>query len=224
MPAKEHYFRQLVVCLAIGTVAGTLWLTDRATGTTSDFTGGPQGQWVEVMRNILVLAVSVVAVITDWKRRKIPNLLTFPAMGVGLLLGLVEGLVPFTRSVGGLLMALGIAFPFFGLNLIGAGDVKLLMAYGAIKGVASPAVASFPLWTFLYGALFGGLLSLIFYGWSAGQRVVSVARIWALTGPKPVNGSETKEKGTVPYAMALAMGAFLALLLELQTGSSAPWL
>ncbi|MCS7224154.1 MAG: prepilin peptidase [Armatimonadetes bacterium] len=177
------------------------------------------------MRNGVVVLTGLVAMVTDWKYRKIPNLLTFPVIFLGLLLGGISGLSGFGSSAGGLLLGLAITFPLFAFNLIGAGDVKLVLCFGALKGLASPPTVSFVLWAFLYGALIGGVFSLCLFGLSAIRKTSDLLVQWGLTGPRPVgHGPSAALKAKIPYALPLTMGAFVALLLEFVAESPAPWL
>jgi len=79
-----------------------------------------------------------VAAVTDLKHRKIFNWLTLPAIGVGLLASAVAG---GGAGFGQSLLGVGIALAAYGwmwmVQILGAGDVKLLMVYGALSGVVS---------------------------------------------------------------------------------------
>ncbi len=84
-----------------------------------------------------IVFVGLIAAFTDLRYRKIYNWLTLPAMGIGLVLstvafswaGLAFGLV-------GIVIAL-VAFGWmWGVRILGAGDVKLLMAFSALAGAA----------------------------------------------------------------------------------------
>lgn len=106
---------------------------------------------------ILVLLIVTIALYTDIKDRRIPNVLTFG----GTILAMV--IHTFDSGWGGLMDSLlgwivGIAIlmiPFF-MGGIGAGDVKLLGAIGALMG------AQFVFYTTLWTAIAGGMLSLIY--------------------------------------------------------------
>jgi prepilin peptidase CpaA len=103
------------------------------------------------------LTVGVIAGGIDWKYRKIPNWLTFSAFGLGLALHTWQG------GCGGVLTALAgsltgliLTAAFFLSGGLGGGDVKLLMALGALLGPLRV------LWIFIYAGLAGGLLALIY--------------------------------------------------------------
>ncbi len=134
---------------------------------------------------LLLLAASV----CDLKTRRIPNGLA----AAGLLAGLLGhafwgGLPGLLGSLAGIAAALPLLL-LYAVHAFGAGDVKLLMAVGALMG------PGFLLWTLL-GAIFAaGLLAL-----------VSVIRRGKLTLP-PL--SKTRR---MPFAPAVALGAAFAFV------------
>lgn len=83
---------------------------------------------------ILCLPFCLAANWTDWKSRRIPNLLSVTVAVAGLVTQLA-GAGP--RGVlfwlAGLLPAF-VLLPFFGLRMLGAGDIKLLAALGSVLG------------------------------------------------------------------------------------------
>ncbi len=83
----------------------------------------------------LVLAVLILgAVYTDWTTRKIRNVLTFPVMGLGVAIAPLLAPSPYD-GVTGLLVAMIAAIPAWRLGrALHAGDVKMLMAAGALLG------------------------------------------------------------------------------------------
>src|SRR6476646_6105704 len=103
------------------------------------------------MASALTLASDVVllaglswAVVTDVRSRRISNRLTYPLMALGLAAnGLAGGWGGARDSALGWL-----------LGAIGAGDLKLLAAIGALKG------PEFVLHAAVYTALAGGVLAL----------------------------------------------------------------
>src|SRR6266581_2622139 len=83
----------------------------------------------------LAAAVAVCAAISDVKERRIPNLLTYPALAAGLLLqGILHGWRGLQLGLGGSLLFGGVFFMFYLVRAMGAGDVKLAAALGSIVG------------------------------------------------------------------------------------------
>lgn len=154
-----------------------------------------------------------IAVVTDWRERKIYNWLTFPAFACAFALRVVgygwEG--PGTVADGVLGAAIGF-LPFFVLAWkggMGMGDVKLIAVVGACLG-----------WERMVPALFcisvvGGLQGLLALLWTGSFRQTS-RRMWILLG----RGLRiTKEEVppaegiTVPYGLAIAVGTVWAVWL-----------
>jgi len=87
------------------------------------------------VRDVTVAAVVSVALYTDLKTSRVPNRLTFNAMGLAVLMSLVEGWV--VDCLLGMLVALALMGPGWLLGrAIRAGDAKLLMAVGGFWGPA----------------------------------------------------------------------------------------
>src|ERR1700691_2392518 len=83
---------------------------------------------------VIVLAASV----TDIRSRRIPNWLTLSGVTAGLVLhGIVGGVAGLKSSFAGMLLGFGAYLAPYCLRAMGAGDVKLMAAVGAIVGPAS---------------------------------------------------------------------------------------
>jgi prepilin peptidase CpaA len=156
------------------------------------------------LTDCVLIAALVWAVITDLRSRRIRNRLTYPAMAIGLAANAATGgWSGLSTSALGWLVALGLMLLPFAMGAMGAGDVKLLLAIGALKG------PHFVLLVAVYGGLAGGLLAL--YYLAKERRVASTLRyilygwLWALRGSGP-------KAGAIPYAPAIAAGAIIALL------------
>jgi len=162
----------------------------------------------------LVLAVFVVTIIvTDWRWRRIPNVVTYPTMLVGLVLGAVESAGPagfpggvFAPVHGGILdhvvgLAVGflVAYPFYAGGGLKAGDGKFLMAVGALMGTF------FLLQAAVWGALVGGVIAI---GFIVARRVAAAR---AGTGETVGGLLHT----WIPYGVALGLGALAALAIQL---------
>ena len=155
-----------------------------------------------------------IATWTDWKQRKIYNKLLGPAYLIALILqlsqkgwqGVWAGLL---GSLVGLLLLL---IPYL-LGGMGAGDVKLLAVIGAFGGV------HFVLTSFIYGALLGGLVSLVIL--LRRHALKATFKHIFLLFPifkKPQDLSEalraTREE-KFPYGVVLVIGTILAKFLPL---------
>ncbi len=133
---------------------------------------------------LLLLAASA----CDLRTRRIPNGLT----AVGMLAGLAGhayggGLPGLLSSLEGMAAALPLLL-LYAARAFGAGDVKLLMAVGALMG------PRFLLWTLLGAVCAAGLLALVL-----------VLRRSRFTLPAPANAAR------MPFAPAVALGAGFAI-------------
>ena len=107
------------------------------------------------LKYVAVLAVALVACVTDLRSRRIPNVLTFGAATAGILFHVFApmGEGP-TTAVLRWLIGVAIFFVPFALGGLGGGDVKLLGALGAWLGPSD----------FLGGAVYGvagGVMAII---------------------------------------------------------------
>jgi prepilin peptidase CpaA len=106
---------------------------------------------------ILLISAITVSVVEDLRRQKIPNLVTFPTMVLALIYhGISSGLSGFFFSAGGLALGMGFFMIPYMMGGMGAGDVKLMGATGAIFGPMGITIAS--ILVFLAGGLYGFVL------------------------------------------------------------------
>lgn len=166
------------------------------------------------MFNIYLITILAVCVITDLKSRKIYNKVIFPGLLIAfashLLLGGFQDLL---SSLIGFVVGFVVLFIPYLMGGIGAGDVKLLALIGALMG------SSFVLYTSIYMALAGGFIALVL--------LVKEKKLWSFLKSLPyilcgsrfgVKISVTEEgsllSSTIPYGVAIAVGAILALTLD----------
>ncbi|MGQ9821123.1 MAG: A24 family peptidase [Thermogutta sp.] len=156
-----------------------------------------------------VLAITGAAAVTDWRMRRIPNLITVPAAILGMAF---HALFP---SGSGILFSLsGFAVGFLLLLLPyilgggGMGDVKLLAALGSWLG---------PYWILIAlaaGTVFAAVLALL-------MLVLGKSVAWQ---PKPVvtlsprNRRIPRSKTALPFAVPLALGTWVMMGLFLVRG------
>jgi len=90
--------------------------------------------WTLVLA-ILAVAVAIVAGWLDWRLRRIPNWLTVPALGTGLVINMLAwGWSGTKAALEGAGLGLALLLPFVLMRGLGAGDWKLMGALGAWLG------------------------------------------------------------------------------------------
>jgi prepilin peptidase CpaA len=165
---------------------------------------------------VAALALALAACLTDLRWRRVPNLLTFGAVAVALLMRLaMHGITGLPGAVLGWTVGLAMLLPLFALRGLGGGDVKLLAAFGAFVG---PRMV---LWTGLYGAIAGGVLAVIVTtgGGVLGRTMANLGLMlshWRVAGLAPVDGLTLDNSTSIrlPYAFPLACGLVMALWLK----------
>ena len=150
---------------------------------------------------------------TDWRSRRIPNAVTYPAMLIGVAFGLGESVVApagfpgavfgggLLDHVAGIVVGFLVSYPFYAAGGLKAGDGKLLMAVGGLKGTA------FLLQAAVWGALVGGLIALVF---------IALRRLSRPAPGQPPNTMHALMKTWIPYGVALGLGALIALVLQVR--------
>ncbi|GAB6178467.1 prepilin peptidase [Desulfobaculum senezii] len=110
--------------------------------------------------HLTLTAILLVAAATDLTTQRIPNALTYPAIIAALAYhGLTNGTDGLLFSLGGLALGLGVMLAPYLLGVMGAGDVKLMAAVGALLGLGG-ALDAFILTTLLGGLYACGILLL----------------------------------------------------------------
>lgn len=108
--------------------------------------------------DIFLLIVISLAAYFDLREGRIPNKITSSAVAIGLIYRFVAGGAPelYDALLGGAI-GFGILLIPFILRGMGAGDVKLLMAIGVLKGV------EFVFYTALAMGVIGGIIAVYYY-------------------------------------------------------------
>jgi len=109
------------------------------------------------LNDYILLILLVLSLYFDLTQKKIPNFLTFPVVLWGLLSHTIaNGLDGILFSASGLLLGLAVFFIPFLLGGMGGGDVKLMGAIGALKGL------QFVFHAAIFTAFCGGILAIIY--------------------------------------------------------------
>lgn len=159
-----------------------------------------------------------IASYTDLRWRRIPNVLTFPAMGCGLILYLVtggwEGLL---LSLSGALIAPSILSLVHGGKGPGMGDIKMAAALGAILGPTLGVVAM--LMSMIVGGVIAALWVSVEWGmFGHGWLDDGVGRLFGRSPKEPAVERKDVSGVAIPYGVALAIGTLLTLVVCLWTG------
>lgn len=168
----------------------------------------------ELMKILVLLPLATAVIYYDVRYRRIPNWLVLSALIAGLAINTAfEG---FQGALGSF-MGLGLAFiPMFLMHIfgaMGAGDVKLFGAIGAVVGVSLVPL------TFVVVVMLGGALAI--FSMIRNRRVLStmhgVLRIFVGFLPgweMPRFAMPPDRRYTVPYGVAIMLGSLITMVIR----------
>jgi prepilin peptidase CpaA len=158
----------------------------------------------------LVIAAGIAATAIDIKQRRVPNVLTMGLAALGLMLSMTGwGAVGIGAAFGGLALGLALLLPAHVFGATGAGDVKLLAAFGALLGPADVFDA------FLRAAILGGVMALLVALWRGRLRQTLYGTAMLVTTRSRTMTAVIEHPAAnnrFPYAPAIACGAALVVL------------
>lgn len=171
---------------------------------------------LEAARHIALLALAIVCVYTDLARNRIYNAATLSGLAAGLVLAYLldataDGYPHLKAAALAALLGGGILFLVYLAGGLGAGDVKLMAAVGAL----SPLAAATAGWRFvcvalMYTAIVGAAIAVGTLIWKG--RLLEGLRDSARTlftfrrGKK----AEGQKPLTIPYGLAIGIGTIWA--------------
>lgn len=169
---------------------------------------------MDLFTGAIVCAILSVAVVTDLWARKIPNLLTLPAMLAGLAWhGLTRGLDGLAFAAAGLALGLAVMLVPYLMRVMGGGDVKLMATVGAWLGANGVFTA------FLFTGLAGGIYALfMLLRHGLLRRVLDDLRnaFLVLLATRrmeyaPITTRSTRPVPRLCYGLAIALGTVVSL-------------
>lgn len=168
---------------------------------------------LSVISAAFLIPLSVIISYYDVCYRRIPNSFVFATLASGILINVFfGGFHGALTSVLGCFIAFTLMFVLHVFGAMGAGDVKLFAAIGALTG------AQLVLPTFLVVALTGGVLGIVSMI-RAGQLKFTLMRVFQiliglLPGYKiPRFPVPADRRHTIPYGVAITLGSFISLVI-----------
>jgi prepilin peptidase CpaA len=156
----------------------------------------------------------------DLRTRRIPNVISGPALLVGLVLNAAQsGTAGLLASLGGAALCIGILLLPFAAGGIGGGDLKMMATVGAFVG---PRIAVMGL---VIGMIVGGIIMSVHLARLGRLRdtlasltaMVAVAATTRSLEPMTVR-TDTVNAVSLPYSVPLAFGTVLAVFLTGHAG------
>jgi prepilin peptidase CpaA len=159
--------------------------------------------------DIVTIVLLFIAMINDLKYRKIPNVITFPAIGLGLFLNtILLGKQGLFLSLAGFLLAGGLFLIFYLIGGMGAGDVKLMGAVGSLLGIEKVIFA------LILTSVVGGLMStFIIFRFYLKRLKLKNSNIKKFQDKSSQIDSKGPLKLSMPYGVAIAFGSILTIIL-----------
>jgi prepilin peptidase CpaA len=169
-----------------------------------------------IVQTLVVLAITASCTYTDCVKGKVYNLCTYPAATIGVCLSLFSPPPDLFQSITGGLAGLAIFGVLWNAGGVGAGDVKLIAAIGALKGVHFIFFASFYI---VCAAALGGLVVIVWKGrlWITIKWVgLTLVSPFLLNRSAPTLAPEARSM--IPFAPFVFIGTAYTLYLEYAFG------
>lgn len=165
----------------------------------------------------------VTASVSDYRAYKIPNWLTAGGMLFALACNTVFPFSPehgFAWALGGLAIGFLTMLPFYGLRIMGAGDVKLMAMVGAFLGVSDTVYAV--LFSFMAGGV--GALGFALANRTLTRMLLNIRNVGqvfmftVISGLKPQAPVQAGQSvGKLPYGICISIGS-MAYVMSRQFG------
>ena len=183
---------------------------------------------LSIIAGAVFAGLLAVASLCDVRTRRIPNALVLAGVAAGLMLnalgagglGLFNAAQPgglgLLRAGAGLLVGVGLLLPLYLVRGMGAGDVKLMGMVGVFLGPLSVIDAA------LMTLVAGGVLAAAVAFWNGTiSHAIANVRFMLIDALLSASRGESMQlaplpqcAGTVPYALAIASGTVLHVLLQ----------
>ena len=169
---------------------------------------------------LLLSAMLAIAVHSDLRQQRIPNVLSlFGLLAALALQGLAGGVHGLLWGLAGATVGLLCFAPLYLLRAMGGGDVKLLAAVGAFLGPQGAFVAA------SLSLVAGGLAALAYVLWQATRASASTL---VRDGPSGMNASalaaiQIARRHRLAFALPIALGSLAASWQQGGLATTASW-
>lgn len=174
-------------------------------------------------RTAVLIALLVIAAVSDYRSYRIPNWLTFGGAMFALVYKTVIAVSPgsaFLMAWGGLLLGFAIMLPLYLLHAMGAGDVKLMAMVGAFLGLDETLQAV--LWALIAGGV--GAIGFALLKGRVGRMLRNTRDVLrdlvtlSLAGVRPDARMHAGQSiGKLPYGVCISVGT-IGYVLSRQLG------
>lgn len=169
------------------------------------------------MTTEIITATGILALAAwiDWKERRVPNWLTFTALGFGIAYhSIVSGFAGTSAAFVGAAAGLGTLIVPWALRGMGAGDVKLMAAVGAWVGAATT------LYAFVWIAVIGGIMGM--YSIVKSNQLKERMAVAVIAGKNLIHlndldkgvSKDAPAKILLPYGVPIAFGFYAYFIFE----------
>ncbi|MGH9945513.1 MAG: A24 family peptidase, partial [Pyrinomonadaceae bacterium] len=173
----------------------------------------PMSGTLTIVSSALLIPLAVLITYYDARYRRIPNPFVLATLIGGLAINAIaNGLDGAGTSLLGCLLAFGLMFMLHLFGAMGAGDVKLFAAIGAVVG--APLVLK----TFVVVILVGGVLAFVTM-FRAGAVMMTMQRVLMLFvgllpgWEMPRFAVPPDRRHTIPYGVAITLGSLISIAL-----------
>ena len=170
------------------------------------------------LRMPVLLALLVVASVSDWRSYRIPNWLTFGGALFAVVYGTLAARTPVAGAMnafGGLIVGFAAMLIFYAIGIMGAGDVKLMAMAGAFLGPQQTLMAV--LFTFIAGGV--AALAFAIHRRRLGPMLDNVRAaaqgmvISTIAGVRPNESLRvSRSVGKLPYGICIGAGTTAQVL------------
>ncbi|HYE81881.1 MAG TPA: prepilin peptidase [Clostridia bacterium] len=169
-----------------------------------------------VFKLIIISSLLLLSLLSDLKTYKIKNSITFSFMLAGLAVNLAfEGYKGLVFSLQGILLPAVCLIILYAVRVVGAGDIKLLSAVGAVMGSGFALYAA--VYSFICGGLIASCIILLRNNWKERFSYLFAYIKSCFLSMELLQYSDfhdIKETGRFHFSVAVASGTVLAIIIN----------